>query len=276
MTKSEIYLKEFVEKLNCQFNSEATKRNYVSVVKNFFSFCIKSQDKNPQILLRRYILEELKEKEAKTINLHRAAIVKFFLLVKGVKISCTEVPRRKEPKKLPKVISQESIITVVSNLTNLKHKLEVILFYCCGLRLCEIANLKKNNILIDKNLLWLQETKGKKERIVPIPESARSLLYEYIKNCKADDLVFGDISTRTFQKVVSNAFLKIGIHATPHMLRHSFATHQIMSGENPFKVQAWLGHSSIKTTQSYVNLSQSFLSSSADLLNLKLYEQKFI
>lgn len=280
MTKSETYMKEFQDKLKCQFSSEATNRNYLSAVKSFFSYCSGLTEKNPQILLRKYILEKLENNEAKTINLQRAAIVKFFSLVKGINISCSDVPRRKEPKKLPKIISQDKIQFVILNTTNLTHKLELMLFYCCGLRLCEISNLMKKNIIFDKNFLWLQETKGDKERIVPIPESIRTLLYEYVKNFELEQLIFGEICKRTFQKVVSNQFSKIGIHATPHMLRHSFATHQIMNGQNPFKVQSWLGHSSIKTTQTYVHLSQTFLSESTDLLrndtNLKLYEQKCI
>jgi integrase len=276
MSKREDYFNEFVEKLKCQYSSEATIRNYSCIVKSFLFYCLGLTENKPQILLRKYILDKLKDNESKTINLHRAAIIKFFKLVKGISITCNDVPRRKESKKLPKIISQDKIQLAISKTMNLKHRLELMLFYCCGLRLCEIARLKRKNVILENNTLWLQDTKGNKERIVPIPKSVQNLLYMYIENFKPEQLVFGEIVNRTFQKVVGHAFDKIGIHATPHMLRHSFATHQIMSGQSPFKVQSWLGHSSIQTTQTYVHLSRSCLMKSSDLLETKIKDQDVV
>ena len=142
-----------------------------------------------------------------------------------------------------------------------------MVFFDCGIRLSEMAGLKKKNIVSGGNKLWLQDTKGNKERIVPVSESVRILLIPFTENLEQDDYVFGGIYKRTFSKVVEQAFSRVGIKATPHTLRHSFATYQIASGENPFKVQSWLGHSSIKTTQEYVHLSQSILSEKKDLIN---------
>lgn len=264
--KSEIYLEQFEDKLKCAFSSEATIRNYLCAVRSFFDFCLGRIEIDPSVLLTKYIIIKLQDKEAKTINLHRAAIVKFFKLVKGIEINTNDVPRRKEPRKLPKTISSEEIKKAIDKTLNVKHKLILSIFYGCGLRLSEMRYLKRKNIYELKHFFILEDTKGQKHRIVPIPESIRCFLYEFIKNIKQDDYVFGELSSRTFGKIVSNAFERIERYASPHMLRHSFATDQLNSGQSLSKIQSWLGHSSIKTTEIYLHLSEAQLSKSTDLL----------
>jgi integrase/recombinase XerD len=265
-TRSDIYLQVFSEKLECAFSSEATRKNYFCSVRAFIEFVKTSPEKEPAVLLRKYIILKLQGREAKTVNLHRSAIVKFFELVKGIQIDTVAVPRRKEPKKLPRIMPQESIQKAIEKTLNIKHRLVLSIFFGCGIRLCEMQGLHRWNVLDKNNFIRLEDTKGQKHRIVPIPESIRAMFYEFIRDAKPEQLIFGDLCKRTFEKIVGNAFERIGEHASPHMLRHSFATFQIMSGQNPFKVQSWLGHSSIKTTQLYVSLSDAMLSESTDLL----------
>jgi integrase len=261
------YLKDFEERMRCAFSSEDTIRNYLSAVNSFFKFVSGRTETDPALLLRKYITISLQGYEAKTVNLHRSAIVKFFKLCKNIEIDTISVPRRKEPKKLPKIISIENIQLAISKTINIKHKLILSLFFGCGIRLGEMKRLRRKNII--KSMLWLEDAKGQKHRIVPIPRSILEILESYISGMEPNIFVFGDLCKRTFEKIVSNAFARIGIKASPHMLRHSFGTYQIASGQNPFKVQSWLGHSSIKTTQIYVHLSQAMLSESTDLLQIK-------
>jgi integrase/recombinase XerD len=264
--KSNEYIKEFEERMRCCYSSEATISNYLCATRAFFLFVAGRPETDPAILLRKYITIKLQGKEAKTVNLHRAAIIKFFKLVKGIELDVAAVPRRKEPKKYPRIISGELVQLAIEKTENLKHNLVISIFYGCGLRLCEIQNMRRKNIFDQKNFIWLEDTKGKKHRIVPIPESIRENFYTYIKNMKTDDLIFGNLCKRTFEKIVNTAFIRIGKKASPHMLRHSFATDQVSSGQNIAKVQAWLGHSSLKTTQIYFHLSEAQLSESTDLL----------
>lgn len=271
--KPKEYLKDFEERMRCAFSSEETIKNYLSAVSSFFKFVSGRIETDPALLLRKYITIKLQGYEAKTVNLHRSAIVKFFKLCKNIDINTNAVPRRKEPKKLPRILSIENIHLAISKTTNIKHKLILCLFFGCGLRLSEMQCLRRKNI---KKMLWLEDTKGQKHRVVPIPGSFLEMLEEYIYGMTPDNLIFGDICKRTFEKIVNNAFARIGVKASPHMLRHSFGTYQIASGQNPFKVQSWMGHSSIKTTQSYVHLSQAMLNESTDLLqaNINYTNQK--
>jgi integrase/recombinase XerD len=266
--KSSEYLAQFELVIRCKYSSQATVSNYLSAVASFFRFAAGKRGMEPVELLKNYLVWGLKNKAAKTINLHRAAVVSFFRLVKNIDIDTVSVPRRKEPKKLPKTVPQQSIAEAIRRTLNIKHRLELSLFYGCGVRLSEMAGLQRRQIRDRENLLWLQDTKGEKERIIPIPESLRTMLYEYVQDMEPDALVFGGVCRRTFEKVVAQAFARIGVHAAPHMLRHSFATDQIISGQSPFAVAAWLGHSSIKTTQIYIHLSQQRLSQSTDLLRV--------
>jgi integrase/recombinase XerD len=263
--KTQEYLNNFDLALRAKFTSEATIKNYYSCVKSFFAFATGKNIETHE-LIKQYLVWGIKSKEPKTINLHRSAVVCFFKLVKGIEIKTNSVPRRKERKQLPKIIDIEAIKEAVSKTENIKHKLELLMFFDCGLRLCEMYALRVKNVINGGRTLWLHDTKGNKERIVPVSESVSNLLNVFIADMNGDSLVFGGICKRTFEKVVSTAFERVGVKATPHVLRHSFATYQIMSGENPFKVQSWLGHSSIKTTQTYVHLSNQLLSVKKDLL----------
>lgn len=262
---SEKYLNDFDLALRCKYSSNATIKNYYSCIKSFFRF---AQGKQIEIneLIKQYLVWGIKSKEPKTINLHRSAIVCFFKLVKNINIKVSDIPRKKEFKKLPKIINIAKIKEAIRLTINIKHRLELMLLFDCGLRLHEIVNLKRKNIITDRNILWLQNAKGNKERIIPISESVRILLYEYISDMNDNDSVF-KVCSRSISKVVTNAFNRVGIKVSPHMLRHSFATMQIVNDENPFKVMSWLGHSSIKTTQLYITLSNSILSTKKDLLN---------
>jgi integrase/recombinase XerD len=259
----------FESKLKCEYSSQATLKNYLCVARAYNIYLETATDKDPAVLLRKYIVLKLQGKAAKTVNLHRAAVVAFHRLTEGVILKKEDVPRRKEPKKLPTVIDSALVLKAISAEMNLKHRLILQVFYGCGIRLWEMQNLRVKNVRVDKNYLWLQDTKGQKERIIPIPKSVCASLYGYILNRGPEELVFGALCRRTFGKVVGNAFARIGAKASPHKLRHSFATDQVASGQPVEKVQHWLGHSDVKTTMIYVHLNEAQLSESTDLLKEK-------
>lgn len=264
----------FRERVECAFSSKATRDNYCSAVKSFLYYAQGKTEKNISAIVCRYITTELQGMADKTVNLQRAAIVKYFSLVHKIKITIDDVPRRKEHRQSPIIIDQEKINEAISKTFNIKHRLELSLMYGCGLRLSELIYLKRKNI-ITTSLPWrlyLVHTKGNRYRYVPIPETCRQLLSDFISCLENDDYIFkgekgiGHISERSVYNVVVAAFGRVGIVAHPHLLRHGYITHQIMSGQNVFKVQQWVGHGSLKSTLPYVHLSEKILSESTDLL----------
>lgn len=121
---TEQYLKDFELKLRCKYSSEATAKNYLSCVKSFFRFAQGKHGIDLNELVTQYLVWGVKSKEPKTINLHRSAVVCFFKLVKGIEIKTSDVPRKKEHKKYPKVIQQEVIAEAIRKTINIKHRLE--------------------------------------------------------------------------------------------------------------------------------------------------------
>lgn len=179
-----------------------------------------------------------------------------------------EIPRPKKRIILPKVISEEKIIKGLLSIQNTKHKVLLMTAYSAGLRVSEAVSIKVANIDSDRMQIFIEDAKGKKDRVVPLSKVALELLREYYKEYKPKEWLFeGQIkelpySARTAQAVFNYYFEKIGIpkYITFHSLRHSYATHLLESGTDIKFIQELLGHNDIKTTLRYTHVSKKSLS----------------
>ncbi len=175
-------------------------------------------------------------------------------------------PYAKRHKKLPIVLSRKEIMQIIDSIKNLKHKLIISLAYGSGLRVSEIVNLKIKDVDLNELTIHLKQAKGAKDRITIFPEKLKADLQNITAGKSENVFVFlsergGRLTTRTAQKVFSNALRKAGINkeATFHSLRHSFATHLLENGVDVRYVQELLGHSNIRTTQRYTQLTNPLL-----------------
>ena len=136
----------------------------------------------------------------------------------------------------------------------------ITLLYGCGLRISEALSLTARNLPIGDALRILG--KGGKERLVPVIPAARKAVEQYLRHCPyditCDSPVFlgvrgGKLSPRMVQKVVEKTRMQLGLPATatPHAMRHSFATHLLNAGGDLRAIQELLGHASLSTTQAY-------------------------
>ncbi len=145
------------------------------------------------------------------------------------------------------------------------------LLYATGLRVSELIHVKIENIVMDAGFLRTIG-KGSKERIVPFGDMARDAIVAYIENARAhfakdpDPHLFlsnrgRPMSRQSFwMKIVKYARdAGIATHISPHVLRHSFATHLLENGADLRSVQMMLGHSDISTTQIYTHVSRARL-----------------
>ena len=190
------------------------------------------------------------------------------------KVAYSEVQLLKNPKiprSLPKPIAEGDIDLLIKELKKISKKSWVqkrniallYLLYGCGLRINEALSITKSH-LIDKNSLTILG-KGNKERLVPVLDIVANSLENYLKEIPYDlpsdvSIFVGDrgnsLKASAFQRDLKNARVNLGLPktATPHSLRHSFATHLLKNGGDLRIIQELLGHSSLSTTQIYTEV----------------------
>ena len=135
--------------------------------------------------------------------------------------------------------------------------------YSCGLRCGELLALKPADIDSKRNIVLLKNSKGKKDRIVPLSPKILDMLRDYYKICKPKHYLFEGqtegraYEARSLQLILKQALKKTGIKkpVTLHWLRHSYATHLLESGTDLRYIQELLGHNSSKTTEIYTHVS---------------------
>jgi len=160
----------------------------------------------------------------------------------------------KVPQSLPKPIEETYIIEVL-NQANLEEKLLISMLYGLGLRISELSQLKIEDIKGQ----WIQILgKGNKVRELPLLNEIQNLITQYRKEKNPKKYLFekGNVSMNVPQLryIITKLFKVAGIKATPHQLRHSFATHLLNNGARIADVSELLGHETMATTQVYTKL----------------------
>jgi len=160
----------------------------------------------------------------------------------------------KIPQSLPKPIEEQYIDEVLEKAT-LEEKVLVSMLYGLGLRISELSGLKLENIKSG----WVQVYgKGNKVRELPLLPSLKELLQVYLENTHPKTYLFekGNVPLNSAQLRyrLTKLFKRYGIKATPHQLRHSFATHLLNHGARIADVSELLGHETMATTQVYTKL----------------------
>ncbi|HXK50896.1 MAG TPA: tyrosine-type recombinase/integrase [Clostridiales bacterium] len=174
-----------------------------------------------------------------------------------------DLPRAKKPQKLPTVLSEEEITTLLDQPENLKHKCILFLIYSGGLRISEAVKMRISDIDSTRNLIIVRGAKGKKDRTTLLSQKMLEMLRHYYKVYKPKEYLFegetgGQYSVTTIQKIFNKALAASGIRkkATVHSLRHSFATHLLERGTDLRYIQELLGHGSSKTTERYTHITK--------------------
>jgi len=207
-----------------------------------------------------YIQINLKNKNPSSVRKDLFDIKFFFEKILKQKLN---LPNPKKNQTIPDILTIEEIRKMIKNTSNVKHRLIIKLLYGTGLRVSEIVNLKRDDINLKEELIKVKLAKGKKDRFVKIPSSIKGELDNYLSLEKGKYLFEsnrgGKLTKDTIQKIVSNSAKKAKIkkRVYPHLLKHSFATHLLEQGTDLRIIQKLLGHSSIKTTQIYTQISQA-------------------
>lgn len=221
-------------------------------------------------------LRSNKEKTAKTIAHYLTTFNNFYKYLVEENIitinPCESIKMPKLEKKLPVYLTVEEVDKLLdirtSTAYDLRNKAMLELLYASGLRISELCDLKMSNLYLDDEMIKVFG-KGSKERLVPVNEVALKALREYLCYGRGELLGIHDsefvfissrhtrISRQAFFKYLKKLCEEKGIkkNISPHILRHSFATHLLNNGADLRIVQELLGHSDISTTQIYTHLT---------------------
>ena len=185
------------------------------------------------------------------------------MTVRGTKIEVDKIHRPKRAKLLPNVLSKEEVKSILDAHSNIKHKMMLSLIYSCGLRCGELLALQPVHIDSMRNIVLLKNSKGKKDRIVPLSPKILEMLRNYYKIYKPKTYLFEgqtiglQYDARSLQLILKQALQKTGITkpVTLHWLRHSYAFHLLESETDLRYIQELLGHNSSKTIEIYSHVS---------------------
>ena len=261
---------EYLEKLIRKRYSQNTIKTYVSYMRSFmeeFSHRNLGSITTPEI--NRYISKLIRTRgiSPSQQNQRINAIKFYYEKVLGRKKEYYQLNRPKREKRLPRILTVEEVELLLKHCNNLKHKCILMTLYSGGLRRSELINLKITDIDSRRMLIRISNSKGNKDRYTLLSEKLVELLRDYFRFYRPKHWLFegqggGPYSATSIENIFRKALRKAKItkHATPHTLRHSFATHLLEQGINLRYIQELLGHSSIKTTEIYTHVSSKQLS----------------
>lgn len=251
---------------------------YVKDVDTFKNFCfenhnLKNISKVPYSIIRDWIIN-LSEKKlsALTINRKISSLSKFYdFLIKIQEIKSSPLQNHKRLKVQKKIIipfSEDEVLKVIDVFSNdfegKRNLLIVDMLYSTGIRREELINIKINDLQLNQNLIKVLG-KRNKERLVPLIIDLKKRIEEYLKHRKEIKTNFPFLFiTKTGKKigpslvyrVVKNYFSKVSskVKTSPHVLRHSFATHMLNNGADINSIKEIMGHSSLASTQIYTKI----------------------
>lgn len=257
---------EYLDKLEIKKYANNTVRSYVSLFESFINFyhekeLIHINDEDIRAYLQKLVRED---RSNSYINQSLNSIKFYYEMVLGMPNRFYAIDRPRKDVKLPQVLSKEDVLLILEHTNNMKHRCIVGLLYSAGLRRNELVNLKISDIDSKRMLIRVESGKGNKDRYTLLSKQILLDLRAYYLAYKPTKYILegqygGQYSAQSIANVVSNAAEKanIRIRVTPHILRHSFATHLLESGVDLRKIQVLLGHSSSKTTEIYTHVATS-------------------
>ena len=257
----------YIDKLKRRRYSESTIITYTSLFRDFVNYYPDLEPENiTEDDIRRY-QDYLVNKRKVSQSMQNQAInaIKFYFeQVLGLQKKAYWIERPRKEKKLPQVLSQSQIKSMLMATKNLKHKCMLGLLYSAGLRNGELVGLRVKDLLPEKSLIFIRGGKGKKDRTTILSDKMKIVLKAYIDQYKPVYWLFESPEAKMYsqssvRKVFIQSLYKARIEPgyRVHDLRHSFATHMVEQGVNLRIIQELLGHGSSKTTEIYTHVSSA-------------------
>ena len=264
---------KYLEQLEEAGKIRNLKERSINCYKNYVSYFLKYQNKNPEELtcqdVRTFLLAKKEEGlKATTLNLYNSAIRFFYRNVLHILWDDITVPRMILEHKLPTVLTASEIDRLLSAVDDIKYTAMFAIMYSSGMRVSEVIHLHYDDISRTNMTIHVRETKGRIDRYTILSQKNLDLLTEYWYKCgRPKDILFPSSWTGGYLDITSvNQFFKksaklagITRHVSSHACRHSFASHLFESGTDIKYIQSLLGHVDPRSTDVYLHVSNKTL-----------------
>ena len=263
---------------------ELQRRNYseitaVCYVRHVAAFA-KHFGRSPHLLgaeeIKQFQLHLIQKKVSWATYIQAMAALRFlYVKTLGLAFMAEKIPYPKRPRYLPTVLSQEEVRRLLEATRSLKHRALLMTLYGAGLRVSEACRLTVADIDSGRLVIHVQQAKGRKDRDVMLSPVLLDTLRQYWKHGRSKRWLFPGygadkpITTKAVFLMIRNAASRAKITKTvsPHVLRHSFATHLLESGTDIRTIQLLLGHAELETTVIYLHVSQRHIRQTASPLD---------
>lgn len=276
-------IEDYLIELEIRNYSRNTIKTYKSIVINFHNFLQLEKNLTEDRVLRtfkKYITHLKRDKNVSQNYIYLVTVVvKKFFEFGGIHL-LKEIQTPKRTKSLPKHLNEQEVENLINafdkkaegelskcaEVINLRNKVILALLYSSGLRVSELVYLHTDNVDLHERTIRIRG-KGEKDRIVLFDEGTKTLIEGYIEK-KSDDSSFlfvnrsgNHLTPRYIQMMIKDHAKAAGIKkkVTPHILRHSFATHLLKNGVDIRAIQQLLGHANLSTTQIYTSVDMQTL-----------------
>ena len=274
-----------IEDLQLRGLAAKTQDSYLRAVRQLAEHYRKSPDLITEEELRLYFLYLKNDKQVSRSGFTIALCGCKFFYERTLhrEWAVLDLPRRTREKKLPTVLSVAEVRQILMCLRRPYYRVCLTTIYSCGLRLLEGVHLQIADIDSERRMLHIRQGKGDKDRYVPLPEGTLTLLRQQWGTHHHPVWLFPapthagvSMSSATqpmdesgVQRAFKAALQESGVqkNASVHTLRHSYATHLLEAGVNLRLIQAYLGHSSPKTTARYTHLTREANALATDAIN---------
>ena len=248
--------------------SSNTRASYLTHARLFLEFCERPVDALTTEDIRRFLTFLLTERRVTpaTANVYSAALRFLFAVTLDRPLNYLQIPRAKQRKGLPAVLSRTQVADVLAPCANLKHRALLALIYGSGLRVSEAAGLHVADIDSAAMRVFVASGKGNKDRYTLLSQTALEALRDYWRGYRPqhpEGWLFpgpgatGHITASGIALAFDQALARAGITtpASVHTLRHCFATHLLEDGATLLPIKELLGHASLHSTTVYLHLA---------------------
>jgi integrase/recombinase XerD len=249
--------------------AQTTQTEYLRCCCGFVRYHMKSPTELGESEIKEYLAHLLmKGVGPETLKMNVAGLKFLYGVTLGRPEVAERLPWPKVPQKKPDILSGTEVERVLGAVRSLVPAVALTAAYGAGLRLSEVCRLRVEDIDGKRRLIHVRLGKGQKDRYVVLPERLLELLRTYwVKVKPAHGWLFPGrnekqhLSPSAVRKALKEAVqrLKLKKKVTPHVLRHSFATHLLETGNDIRLIQVLLGHASIRTTARYTHVSATHI-----------------